>query len=251
MRRHGFTIVELMVVLALVAILLALLMPSLRAARSAAQTAGCLSNLHQIAAAATVYATDNTQTYPSRKYQTNVTLPNTSAFCTLGKNGAPTYFNTGDLNISQRELNAYVGGPYKDGDEVKIAQCPADHASGNSAYRSTYDFRGASYALNSYPANNGWGWPTLAPDGKTALTLDDSHTLAQVRSPARFVLYTDYAAQMIVFVNPTTPADPAFYWHQAYPTSKFSLAFVDGHSALTTLLASEPCTDAYSFTIDK
>lgn len=56
---HGFTLVELLVVIALVAILMAMLLPTLRMAREAAWKAGCASNLRQIGVAITGYAVEN------------------------------------------------------------------------------------------------------------------------------------------------------------------------------------------------
>ncbi len=57
--RKGFTLVELLVVIAVCATILAIAMPALAGARRASRNARCLSNLHQIATSAMVYADEH------------------------------------------------------------------------------------------------------------------------------------------------------------------------------------------------
>jgi prepilin-type N-terminal cleavage/methylation domain-containing protein len=63
-RRAGFTLVELLVVLAIVLILTSLLMPGLRNARETANKLACASNMRQIGYAITAYATDHNDRLP-------------------------------------------------------------------------------------------------------------------------------------------------------------------------------------------
>ena len=56
--RRGFTLVELLVVIAVIALLVALLLPALQRARDAATTAVCASNMRQVATLFNVYASD-------------------------------------------------------------------------------------------------------------------------------------------------------------------------------------------------
>lgn len=55
-RRTAFTLVELLVVSAIVALLVAILLPSVGRARAQARTAQCLSNLHELQTAAQMYS---------------------------------------------------------------------------------------------------------------------------------------------------------------------------------------------------
>jgi len=65
--RHGFTLVELLVVLCIISILTAMLLPALMRAREIAQLCACMSNQKQMGVALTTYAGDWTD-FPVYQY---------------------------------------------------------------------------------------------------------------------------------------------------------------------------------------
>jgi prepilin-type N-terminal cleavage/methylation domain-containing protein len=63
-RRRAFTLIELMIVIAIIVILAAILVPNFLHARAEAQTSACEANESQIATAMEEYAVDHHGSYP-------------------------------------------------------------------------------------------------------------------------------------------------------------------------------------------
>src|SRR5438105_12316397 len=62
--KHGFTLVELLVVIGIIAVLVGILLPALSKARDAAKMTMCKAHLQQINNATRMYANDNRDHYP-------------------------------------------------------------------------------------------------------------------------------------------------------------------------------------------
>jgi general secretion pathway protein G len=69
---RGFTLIEMMIVVAIIAILVSVLVPNFMRARAQAQTAACEANLKEIATALELYQTDH-ESYPNVTSETQVT----------------------------------------------------------------------------------------------------------------------------------------------------------------------------------
>ena len=65
-RKAGFTLIELMIVIAIIAILAAILVPNFIRARAQGQLTACKSNLKNMATSLEMYSTDSAGHYPNQ-----------------------------------------------------------------------------------------------------------------------------------------------------------------------------------------
>jgi len=73
MKRRGFTLIELMVVIAIIALLLAILLPALGAAKNSTRRLACATNLKQIGVGLQRYLGRHNDRYPHASYMPSIT----------------------------------------------------------------------------------------------------------------------------------------------------------------------------------
>ena len=213
---RGFTLVELLAVIATIAILAALLLPVLGKAKIKAQRTSCQSNLHQLGLAWEMYHTDNNgrlvESYP---------VNNKNAWI-LGDMRSPTEAGNPDL-IKQGKLFPYNR-------NVSLYRCPTDRGVQVDG-RTLETVR--SYAMNSFMGARDIALGTIprSSDGYVMFFAKDS----ELRRPAELWVLLDEDERSIndgFFVTDPTARVwvdfPAISQHRH--SYSFALNFADGHS---------------------
>jgi prepilin-type N-terminal cleavage/methylation domain-containing protein len=106
-QKIGFTLVELLVVIGIIAVLIGILLPALSKARNQARLTACASNLRQIAQATILYANDNHDWMPPRYNYGLASIGNSNkdAFCTYLGSAPPGQ----ESNLAVLICNGYLG----------------------------------------------------------------------------------------------------------------------------------------------
>jgi prepilin-type N-terminal cleavage/methylation domain-containing protein len=189
-RRRGFTLVELLVVIGIIAIMISLLLPALNQVREKALAIQCASNIKQVFSFCMMYSQENKGHLP-RPGINDPYVPN-------GANRAPTAaeLENDRLDLFCQDMPGrmnYEGGViwrYFQGTEVAkkgLMLCPSDRGEtmsyGCALTRVNHpDGRNFSYSMHAYvadPKDSAWGGPKKLP----------GIVLGSIRGPSERILF--------------------------------------------------------------
>jgi len=220
MKRCAFTLIELLIVIAIIAILAALLLPTLGRSKSTAQRIRCVSNLHQLGLATQMYWEEN------------------SGICfryTRGWTNGGQLFWFGWMGAGaegERPFDPQAGAlwPYLEGRGIEL--CPSlNYALSQFKLKA----RGAAYGY-------GYNLHLSSAPGKPPIPV------ARIRRPSEMIVLAD-AAQVNTFQAPASPENPMleeFYYistNRMEATVHFrhfenaNVAFCDGHVGMEKMEA--------------
>ncbi len=228
--RRGFTLVELLVVIGIIAILLALLLPAVTKVRAAGRTMTCASNLRQIGVMFTMYAIDYQGCYPplNWKHDLDNTIPNHNSYGMVHA--------LGPYMGQSRWAGQSLISPY-------IFQFDAS-AAGNAAKNT---FRRSVFVCPDYQPHNNLIIPYqsgVAESGhliKTNTLTSIDHTLprriAAMRKPTSTLIhvadgYNDFVLKKrsnLVNSHPASTAGRSFDLFRHNQRTATNILFVDGH----------------------
>jgi prepilin-type N-terminal cleavage/methylation domain-containing protein len=180
-RRRAFTLIEVLVVAAILGVLAALLAPAATRGLAASRAAACRSNLRQMQLAFDQYLDDHAgRFFPWREARPEGTL----WYWGLEKGGG----GARAIDRSQARLAPYLG-------QGTVETCPAFPYQ-SSQYKQKFETKTYGYGLNIYLLSD-------TPEGRAS----GVRSIAQVSRPASTLAWGD-AIQVNMFQAPASPSHP-------------------------------------------
>ena len=198
--RRAFTLLELLVVMAIIAVLVGLLTPALEKATERSRVAACGSNLHQLAVALAAYGTDFNNAIPLGP-GTPSTLDTTRSWNTIGSH----QLRIGSLNCYDGMGQLLAGGWLSD---ARVFACPSD---GDPSLKTGIggQLRGSGDAYGSY-----------------AYRQLDQRSTSYLNTPGVNALHNPARALVLDWQS----EGPAPFAHASHDTCEYlNVLYADGH----------------------
>ena len=229
----GFTLLELLAVVAIVTILASIILPALSRAKARAQGTFCLNNTRQLLMAWTMYADEH-----NGKLACNFAGGNASAaegapqpvdMAPNWANNVLNYASSNPDNTNSAKLTATGLGPFVSG-ASSVYRCPSDYILSQEQKSAGWNSRVRSYSMNAMVGDVG-----VSMNGGTNLNNPDYVQFLKASA-------IPHAANIFVFLDehPDTITD-GYFIDRAYPDiwlrlpgsyhdGAASFSFADGHS---------------------
>ncbi len=242
-RARGFTLIEVLVVVAIIALLVSILIPSLAAAREQARSARCLANLKALGVASTAYINAERDRFCwGRLWGTSGIIASNYFGGKRGKGESGTFdiYKPGgslDFPAAERPLNRYViASKAGNASDLHVYECPSDKGVRSRSIPLAKPSKATAYEVTgtSYQANVIWdvyAYVIENANRERRIQLADSIVrIFQRKGPSRAILIQE------------DPCDVAlggmFYgwpldlkidtWHGK--VNRHNLLFLDGHA---------------------
>jgi prepilin-type N-terminal cleavage/methylation domain-containing protein/prepilin-type processing-associated H-X9-DG protein len=231
-RQCGFTLLELLAVIAIVSILASIILPALSRAKARAQGTYCLNNTRQLLMAWTLYADEHDGRLAYNLGGGNVSAADGSSqpvdMSPNWANNVLSYDSQNSDNTNSAKLVATGIGPYVN--TSPTYRCPSDYALSQAQKSLGWTARVRSYSMNAMVGDAG----SFLKDGRS---LSNPDYVQFVKASA-----IPHAADIFVFLDehPDTITD-GYFANRTYPEvwmrlpgsyhdGAASFSFADGHA---------------------
>lgn len=245
-RQRGFSLVELLVVISIIATLATMLLPTLSRAKEKARTITCVNNLRQIGISLRLYVDDHRDRFPPSR------VTNKSVRATIGGRDPILRLAPYFVPARQRPLFTYL-------EASEVYRCPRDQGQRQLPCEnpplkpSNWETIGCSYQYNAglLAALRGGGFRQTPEDPTDGLA---DKLESWVPSPVHYILMHEPPARMYGCVAPEW-----YQWHYAQGSTDIDdprsarpqfwspILFVDGHTTMCNFTRSLTTDPAYPY----